>query len=631
MLKFLILPILFISISASATTATLDPAKFQKEDAVQFEGSLSGWMNKAKKGLSSIAKEALESPLFMVAKQVSALAPIFRLDPNEKFNLDIESKKSVLQTEANDAQKTIDAFLNNPGSVSNKLLNEAFLTIEAAKKQGIAPQQEQDQNTQESTLQTAHQNVPGVISFTDGANCARAGCPCDSYNGQAGEYCSRTCRDGTPCSHKRHTWYSPQNQPSATAASAATNVNTYQPPQQPNILLTSDFLRRVQDHEIHSNPYRRLYRNLTPQNQQMTQNQPSHQSATLIAPCACLGCPCDSYNGQTGEYCSRTCRNGTPCSYKKHTSYSPQNQPSPTAASAVQPQNFPPQPSTSGIGNNAAISATAASAATNVNTYQPPQQPNILLTSDFLRRVQDHEIHSNPYRRLYRNLTPQNQQMTQNQPSPTAASAVQPQNFPFQPSTSALANVNTYQPPQQPNTLLTSDFLRRVQDHEIHSNPYRRLYRNLTPQNQQMTQNQPIHLGYTPPPPPPASAATQIQQQSQQNEESEEIENCCIVCMRKACDTKISPCEHSVCCWDCATQLYASGFKCPSCNQKITAVSELEDDICIVCMDIKCDTMLLPCKHKKFCEACASQLCHSQHVQNKCPICREKITGMEKL
>jgi hypothetical protein len=70
-------------------------------------------------------------------------------------------------------------------------------------------------------------------------------CPCDSYNGHDGKYCSRTCRDGTPCTVRVH----------------------------------------------------------------------------VFAPARCAAhprCPCHSFTGFPGKHCSKRCRDGTPCTAPTH-------------------------------------------------------------------------------------------------------------------------------------------------------------------------------------------------------------------------------------------------------------------------------------------------------------------------
>ena len=55
----------------------------------------------------------------------------------------------------------------------------------------------------QSTLKTIQYMLVG-----DGlsAPCVRSGCPCDSFNGENGNYCCLTCRDGTPCDGRYHVY-----------------------------------------------------------------------------------------------------------------------------------------------------------------------------------------------------------------------------------------------------------------------------------------------------------------------------------------------------------------------------------------------------------------------------------------
>ena len=93
--------------------------------------------------------------------------------------------------------------------------------------------------------------------------CNGFGCPCDSFSGQPGDYCCKTCKAGTICSHRFH-----------TLGSGGANT------------------------------------------QQMSTTTPSPQVAP--ARCARTGCSCDSFNGQLGQHCCRTCHAGTPCTTRTH-------------------------------------------------------------------------------------------------------------------------------------------------------------------------------------------------------------------------------------------------------------------------------------------------------------------------
>ena len=95
-----------------------------------------------------------------------------------------------------------------------------------------------------------------------GPSCATPGCPCTStYSGQPGEACCRTCSRGTPCKanyHERPTGHRPAQSPP--------------------------------------------------------------QDGLTYPHCATPGCPCTAtFNGQPGQACCRTCRQGTPCAANFHT------------------------------------------------------------------------------------------------------------------------------------------------------------------------------------------------------------------------------------------------------------------------------------------------------------------------
>ena len=51
--------------------------------------------------------------------------------------------------------------------------------------------------------------------------CARWNCSCDSWNGSVGEYCCYTCRQGTPCTLRYHTYTRAPNASPAVPGQAA--------------------------------------------------------------------------------------------------------------------------------------------------------------------------------------------------------------------------------------------------------------------------------------------------------------------------------------------------------------------------------------------------------------------------
>ena len=109
--------------------------------------------------------------------------------------------------------------------------------------------------------------VPDASGKRDGhPSCATPGCPCTStYSGEPGEACCRTCRQGTPCASNYH----------------------------PNPIGRRPLGRRVPDHT---------------------------DTSVTYPHCVSPGCPCTStFNGEPGQPCCRTCRDGTPCIANFHT------------------------------------------------------------------------------------------------------------------------------------------------------------------------------------------------------------------------------------------------------------------------------------------------------------------------
>lgn len=61
-------------------------------------------------------------------------------------------------------------------------------------------------------------------------------------------------------------------------------------------------------------------------------------------------------------------------------------------------------------------------------------------------------------------------------------------------------------------------------------------------------------------------------------------------------------------------------------EQKIAEIEKSDGETrCIVCMENKCNTMLLPCEHTNFCVDCAALI---RNDKNKCPFCRELIESV---
>ena len=98
-----------------------------------------------------------------------------------------------------------------------------------------------------------------------GPHCATPGCPCTStFNDQPGESCCRTCRRGTPCAANYHE------------------------------------------------------RPLMQTGHPLTHGPP--QDGSTYPHCVTPGCQCTAtFNGQPGEVCCRTCRQGAPCAANFHT------------------------------------------------------------------------------------------------------------------------------------------------------------------------------------------------------------------------------------------------------------------------------------------------------------------------
>jgi hypothetical protein len=125
------------------------------------------------------------------------------------------------------------------------------------------PQQTQSWQTQ----QPQQPPVSGQLAASSAVRCARAGCPCDSFNGNPNEYCCRSCRQVQGCRSRVHVY---------TAAAAVAPQHIPAPP-----TYGGGYMPAV------------------------TCNTPY--------------CPCDAYDGRPGSYCSQQCMQyRQPCSSRLH-------------------------------------------------------------------------------------------------------------------------------------------------------------------------------------------------------------------------------------------------------------------------------------------------------------------------
>ena len=53
-----------------------------------------------------------------------------------------------------------------------------------------------------------------------------------------------------------------------------------------------------------------------------------------------------------------------------------------------------------------------------------------------------------------------------------------------------------------------------------------------------------------------------------------------------------------------------------------------EEELCIICMEKKIDTLIRPCNHMNLCHKCAGDLRSQSMV---CPICKERMDSFVKL
>jgi hypothetical protein len=173
--------------------------------------------------------------------------------------------------------------------------------------------------------------------------CLRAGCPCDSWNGQRGNHCCTACHNGVACATKLHTYVAPTPPP-------------------PNVPCVRQGCPCDSWDGQQGNHCCMACHNGTA----CTQRQHSFDSSS-VAKCQRAGCLCDSWNGHAGEYCSKGCRGGQTCPLRRHT-FSGVVTPA-TAASLPTPQ--PTSQASSPVqGQSPAVTTSAAAAAASTTSHQ---------------------------------------------------------------------------------------------------------------------------------------------------------------------------------------------------------------------------------------------------------------------
>ena len=111
--------------------------------------------------------------------------------------------------------------------------------------------------------------------------CLNPRCQCDSFDGHAGTYCCRRCENGVPCQRRCHVYEALSPARALPPAGQMTDGTKHQ-----------------------------VASMAPPGMRQEAKRQPAR--------CASRHCPCDSWNGEDGEYCCRTCRMGMPCHQRFH-------------------------------------------------------------------------------------------------------------------------------------------------------------------------------------------------------------------------------------------------------------------------------------------------------------------------
>jgi hypothetical protein len=72
-----------------------------------------------------------------------------------------------------------------------------------------------------------------------------------------------------------------------------------------------------------------------------------------------------------------------------------------------------------------------------------------------------------------------------------------------------------------------------------------------------------------------------------------------------------------------ARQLYYASLRRQSAANRRARAAE-QAVVCVVCLDRPCNTLLLPCRHARFCRVCAERLASPQ----RCPLCRTDVVEL---
>lgn len=91
-------------------------------------------------------------------------------------------------------------------------------------------------------------------------------------------------------------------------------------------------------------------------------------------------------------------------------------------------------------------------------------------------------------------------------------------------------------------------------------------------------------------------------------------------------------CGHRVYCKECALLAMKNDEKCPLCRFPIINVSEgfkmSQDNLCILCLENKPDTIILPRGHIGVCSKCLNSWFKENYV---CPCCRNAGSYYNKI
>jgi hypothetical protein len=148
-------------------------------------------------------------------------------------------------------------------------------------------------------------NIIMLIAGGGPSSCARSGCPCDSFSGNPGDFCSRGCRQGPGCRQRMHVFTgtgTPGPSVGARCVRPGCPCDSFDGS-------PGQFCSQRCRTSGAPCPQRLHARNAAPG---------AGGNGGKPSKCHNPACPCDSWDGKPGQFCCRTCSQGIACNSRKH-------------------------------------------------------------------------------------------------------------------------------------------------------------------------------------------------------------------------------------------------------------------------------------------------------------------------